>query len=41
MVEPVRMVDLAAQHGEIRAELDAAVKEVFDSGAFVLGPWSQ
>lgn len=35
------MVDLAAQNGEIRAELDAAVKEVFDSGAFVLGPWAQ
>ena len=40
MVEPVRMVDLAAQHGEVRAELDAAIKDVFDSGAFVLGPWA-
>lgn len=37
-VEPVRLVDLKAQHGEIRADLDAAIREVFDSGAFVLGP---
>src|SRR5215510_13411484 len=37
-MEPVRLVDLKAQHGEIRAELDAAIREVFDSGAFVLGP---
>lgn len=37
-MEPVRLVDLKAQHGEIRVEIDAAIREVFDSGAFVLGP---
>jgi dTDP-4-amino-4,6-dideoxygalactose transaminase len=41
MVEPVRMVDLAAQHAEVRAELDAAVKQVVDAGAFVLGPHAE
>ena len=30
-------MDLKAQHAEVRAELDAAVREVFDTGAFVLG----
>ena len=38
MAEPIRLVDLQAQHAEIRDELDARVKEVFDSGAFILGP---
>ena len=37
-VEPVRLVDLKAQHGEIRGEIDAAIREVLDSGALVLGP---
>jgi len=37
-VEPVRLVDLKAQHGEIRGEIDAAIREVLDTGAFVLGP---
>jgi dTDP-4-amino-4,6-dideoxygalactose transaminase len=37
-VNPVQLVDLKAQHGEIRGELDAAIREVFDTGAFVLGP---
>ncbi len=37
-VEPVRLVDLKAQHAEIRGEIDAAIREVLDSGAFVLGP---
>jgi len=38
MSERIGLVDLGAQHGEIRAELDAAVREVFDTGAFVGGP---
>ena len=41
MADPVRMVDLAAQYADVRAELDAAVAEVFQSGAFVLGPFAQ
>jgi len=34
----IQLVDLAEQHAGLRAELDRAVKEVFDTGAFVLGP---
>ncbi len=34
----IRFVDLAAQHEEIRDELQAAVGKVIDSGLFVLGP---
>jgi dTDP-4-amino-4,6-dideoxygalactose transaminase len=34
----IRFVDLAAQHQEIRDELDAAIGQVIDSGQFVLGP---
>lgn len=34
---PIRLVDIQAQHAEIRAELEAAVQEVFDSGHFILG----
>ncbi len=37
-MNPVQLVDLKAQHSEIRREIDAAIREVFDSGAFVLGP---
>jgi len=35
---PVKLVDLQAQHAEVKAELDAAVADVFARGAFVLGP---
>jgi len=41
MTEPVRLVDIHAQHAEIRAELEKAVLSVFDSGAFVLGPQAE
>jgi dTDP-4-amino-4,6-dideoxygalactose transaminase len=34
----IRFVDLAAQHREIREELNVAVSRVIDSGQFVLGP---
>jgi dTDP-4-amino-4,6-dideoxygalactose transaminase len=37
MPEPVRLVDLGAQHEELGEELLAAVREVFRTGAFVLG----
>ena len=36
-MKPVQLVDLKTQHAEIRSEIDAAIREVFDSGAFVLG----
>jgi dTDP-4-amino-4,6-dideoxygalactose transaminase len=32
------MIDLKAQYAPLRAEIDAAVKGVFDSGRFILGP---
>jgi len=38
MSDPIRLVDIHAQHAELRDELDAALREVVDSGAFVLGP---
>ena len=41
MADPVRMVDLHAQHADVNDELQAAVAEVFSSGAFVLGPFAQ
>jgi dTDP-4-amino-4,6-dideoxygalactose transaminase len=31
-------MDLKAQHAALRAELEAAVREVLDSGTFILGP---
>jgi len=34
----VPFVDLKAQYRTIRAEIDAAIREVVESGAFVLGP---
>jgi len=37
-VSTVQLVDVKSQHEEIRKEIDAAIREVFDSGAFVLGP---
>ena len=38
MANPIGLVDLKAQHAEIREEIDASVREVFDTGAFILGP---
>lgn len=38
MTDAIRLVDIHAQHEDIRDELDAALREVVDSGAFVLGP---
>ena len=37
-MERITLVDMHQQHAELRAEIDAALREVFDSGAFVLGP---
>lgn len=34
----IPMVDLQRQYGELKAEIDAAVHAVLDSGQFVLGP---
>ncbi len=34
----VPAMDVRAQHAALRAELEAAVREVIDSGAFILGP---
>ena len=34
----VRFVDLAAQHAEVREELDAALREIFERSAFIGGP---
>jgi len=38
MADTVQLVDLKAQHAELRQEISDAIREVFDSGAFVLGP---
>ena len=38
MTDAIRLVDIHAQHAEIRSELEAALHAVVDSGAFVLGP---
>ena len=35
---PVRFMDLARMHDPIRAQLDAAMKDVIDKSAFILGP---
>ncbi len=35
----IHLVDLAQQHAELRPEMERAIAEVFDSGAFVLGPF--
>jgi dTDP-4-amino-4,6-dideoxygalactose transaminase len=37
-MKQLRLVDLAEQHAELRPELDAAIGEVLDSGAYILGP---
>ncbi|TPW16929.1 MAG: hypothetical protein FD129_573, partial [bacterium] len=34
----VGMIDLKAQYEPLRAEIDIAVKGVFDTGRFILGP---
>jgi len=38
MTDAIRLVDIHAQNSEVRAEIDAALREVLDFGAFVLGP---
>jgi len=38
MNAPVPLLDLTAQHAAIRDEVDAAVREVFESQRFILGP---
>lgn len=35
---PVPFVDLRAQHDEVRAEIDAAIKEIIDNSSFIGGP---
>jgi dTDP-4-amino-4,6-dideoxygalactose transaminase len=35
---PVPLMDIAAQYGPLRSEIDAAVAGVLDSGRFILGP---
>ena len=41
MSDPIRLVDLGEQHAEVRADVDAAIKEVLDMGALMLGPKAQ
>ena len=38
MSDAIRLVDIHAQNAELRPEIDAALAEVVDFGAFVLGP---
>jgi dTDP-4-amino-4,6-dideoxygalactose transaminase len=35
--DPVPMLDLKAQHEPIKEEIKAALKEILDSGRFILG----
>lgn len=35
---PVSLMDIAAQYGPLRSEIDAAIRGVLDSGRFILGP---
>lgn len=35
---PVALMDIAAQYGPLRSEIDAAIAGVLDSGRFILGP---
>jgi dTDP-4-amino-4,6-dideoxygalactose transaminase len=37
MPDPIRLVDVKAQHAEVQDELDLCVRTVFETGAFVLG----
>src|ERR1700745_440042 len=39
MHKPILFLDLHPNHATIRAELDDAIKEVIDSGAFAGGPF--
>jgi len=38
MAAAIPFVDLATEHAELRAEIDAAIARVIDSGHFILGP---
>src|SRR5262245_58124881 len=38
MTDEILTLDLDAQHAPLRAELEAAVRRVLDSGRFILGP---
>tara|TARA_R110002096_G_scaffold16898_2_gene57691 strand:+ start:19487 stop:20563 length:1077 start_codon:yes stop_codon:yes gene_type:complete len=38
VMRTVPLVDLGKQHAELRAEIDAAIASVIDSGQFILGP---
>jgi dTDP-4-amino-4,6-dideoxygalactose transaminase len=38
MSDAIHLVDIHAQNAEIRQEVDEALREVVDFGAFVLGP---
>jgi dTDP-4-amino-4,6-dideoxygalactose transaminase len=39
MDKPIPFIDLKLQHAALRTELDGAIKEVIDSGAFAGGPF--
>ncbi len=36
---PIPFIDLQAQHAPLRADIDAAIAEVIDSGRFIRGPY--
>lgn len=38
MSQPIPMLDLAAQNGPLRAEIQAAMARVIDANAFIMGP---
>lgn len=37
-MNPISMVDLKAQYASLKPEIDSAIKRVFESGQFILGP---
>ena len=41
MADPIHLVDIAQQHAEVGAEIQAAIAEIFEKGAFVLGPYAE
>jgi dTDP-4-amino-4,6-dideoxygalactose transaminase len=41
MSDVIRLVDIGGQNAEIRPEIEAALAEVLDRGAFVLGPFTE
>lgn len=41
MSDVIRLVDIGAQNTEVREEVDAALAQVLDRGAFVLGPFAE